>query len=385
MKKYSCLFAFALCFFTAARAQNLTANYKQAVVGVNVVNPMRASIANQNATLQQLHSAGVHVIRCGITADAKGIDYAKRAAGQGIKIQLIVSAQYSPGAPSRAYDPVNFPQMWGGHPLSSADVNLSKAYYQSLFDQLDANNIQLTAIEFGNEINWAAFNPEFPIPGEGKILSLNDLYNDPEGKQIAKGFLQYIKVMRVLKEVRDHSKLNHNTPIILAGMVSAQDGAKLYNNKKEDMVSLPATIKFLQTNGIDSLVDAYGIHSYPSGDQPGNAAADAKRAARFNSVEIAGCRTAGSKTGKPGWVTEWGFNNTDMNCPADDSNRTLLVKEMMNVFAKAAAQGRLVGVTYFAWDSDPWSKKPDAYSLYRCGNLLPSGVEALKPIRLGSK
>jgi hypothetical protein len=48
------------------------------VVGVNVINPMRASVADQNAVLSQLEAAHVHVIRCGISNDDKGIDYAKR-------------------------------------------------------------------------------------------------------------------------------------------------------------------------------------------------------------------------------------------------------------------------------------------------------------------
>ena len=168
-------------------------------------------------------------------------------------MQLIVGPQYSPNAPMRQYQPNLFPAMSGGHPLSYADPMLSKTAFQHLFDSLDADGIELAGIELGNEINWAAFNPEFPLPGEGKILSFEDLSHDPEGKQIAKGFLQYIKVLEVLKEVRDHSRLNRNAPIILAGMVSAKDGEKLYHNKQEDMVSLAATIEFLRANGLDSL------------------------------------------------------------------------------------------------------------------------------------
>jgi hypothetical protein len=61
--------------------------------------------------------------------------------------------------------------MWAGPPLSYADPALSKAAFQSLFDQFDANGIVLAGVELGNEINWAAFNPEFPLPGEGKILT----------------------------------------------------------------------------------------------------------------------------------------------------------------------------------------------------------------------
>jgi hypothetical protein len=39
------------------------------VVGVNVVNPRRASIADQNAVFDQLQAAHVQVIRCGISND----------------------------------------------------------------------------------------------------------------------------------------------------------------------------------------------------------------------------------------------------------------------------------------------------------------------------
>jgi hypothetical protein len=349
------------------------------VVGVNVVNPLRASVADQNTLLGQLKAAQVHVIRCGISNDDKGIDFAKRAAAQGIRIQLIVGPQYLPNAPTRPYQPNEFPAMWGGHPLSFADPALSRTAFQHLFDSLDASGITLAGVELSNEINWAAFNPEFPLPGEGKILSLDDLAHDPEGKQIAKGFLQYIQILQVLKDVRDHSRLNKSTPIILAGLVCAADGAKLYNNKKEDMVSLAATIAFLRTHGLDTLVDAYGIHIYPSAAQPGNPAAEAQRLGQLNSIDLAECRAKGAKDGKPCWVTEWGFPNADLTCPAKETGRTVLIEELRGDFAAAAAEHLLAGIDYFAWDSDPWSKTTDADSVYRCGALTESGKQAVAP------
>jgi hypothetical protein len=349
------------------------------VVGVNVVNPMRASLADQNALLSQLKAAGARVIRCGVSNDDKGVDFAKRAAAQGVRIQLIVGPQYPPNAPTRLYRPDEFPAMWGGPPLSFADPTLSKAAFQRLFDNLDANGIALAGVELGNEINWAAFNPEFPLPGEGKILTLQDLADDPEGKEIAKGFLQYIKVLAVLKDVRDHSRLNRNTPIISAGLVSAKDGEKLYNNKKEDMVSLAATIAFLRAHGLDSLVDAYAVHTYPSGGKPGDPAAAAQRAARLNSVDLAECRPKGAAEGKPCWITEWGFPNADLSCPSKEAGRTLLVEELRTDFAAAAAEHRLAGIDYFAWNSDPWAKQIDSDSVYRCGALTESGRQAIAP------
>jgi hypothetical protein len=96
------LITFILLGPALVRGQNL-------VVGVNVVNPMRASVADQNALLDQLKAASVHVIRCGISNDDKGIDFAKRAAAHGISLQLIVSAEYLPNAPSRPYQPDQFP------------------------------------------------------------------------------------------------------------------------------------------------------------------------------------------------------------------------------------------------------------------------------------
>jgi hypothetical protein len=367
-----------LGYFAFARTRALAAA-PDMVVGVNVVNPMRSSVADQNTLLGQLKAAQVRVIRCGISNDDKGIDFAKRAAAQGIRIQLIVGPQYSPDAPTRPYQPNEYPAMWSGHPLSFADPSLSKANFQKLFDGLDANDIQLAGVELGNEINWAAFNPEFPLPGEGKILTSQDLTRDPEGKQIAKGFLQYIKILAVLKEVRDSSRLNRSTPIISAGMVSAEDGAKLYNNKKEDMVSLAATIAFLRAHGLDSLVDAYGVHSYPSTSQPGNPTAAAERAARLNSVDLAECRATGTAGGKPCWITEWGFPSKDVSCPPNEAARTLLIEELRGDFATAAAEHRLAGIDYFSWDSDPWSKTIDPDSVYRCGALTESGRAAIAP------
>ena len=377
---WATLGALAACVFL----QSTPAHAENVVVGVNVVNPMRASIADQNTVFAQLKAAGVHVIRCNITADAKGIDYARRAAAQGIKIQLGVSPTYPPDAPKRLYQPALFPQMWSGPPLSLADPALSRASFQFIFDQLDANGIALAGVELGNEINWAAFNSEFPLPGEGKILSLNDLAHDPEGKQIAKGFLQYLKILAVLKDVRDHSSINRKTPIISAGFVDAQDGAKLYNNRKEDMVSLSATLAFLRAHGLDSLVDAYGIHTYPSSAQPGNAGAAAARATRLNDVTFVECGVQGaSGSAKPCWVTEWGFPNSDFSCPSQDAGRTLLVQEVHQDFAQVAAQRRLIGITWFAWNADPWSKTPNPDSIYRCDAFMPSGRAAIKPIEVG--
>ena len=57
-----------------------------------------------------------------------------------------------------------------------------------------------------------------PYPEKVKNFTLDDLYHDPVGQKIGKGCIQYIEVMTVLKEIRDHSRVNQHTPLISAGL-----------------------------------------------------------------------------------------------------------------------------------------------------------------------
>ena len=342
------------------------------VVGVNIVNPMRAKEPDQNATIEQLDAAHVRMIRAPVKPDDKGVDFIKRVYAHGIKIELQISPQFPPDAPKRAYQPKKYPGMWGGPPLSYADPELSRAYFQSSIEKLEANDIVLAGIELSNEINWTAFNPEFPLPGKGTNFGLSDLHHDPEAKQIAKGYLQYLKILAVLKDVRDHSKLNQHTPIILAGL--ADDGAEGPRPKsRTDSVSINATIEFLRANGLDNLVDYYGIHTYPWETTP------ARRETHLEKYAVTECRPPNSKDGKPCWITEWGISNKDESCPLNDAARAAMVKEIMADFRGIAKDGRLFGAMYFAWNSDPWEKHVDAKSVYRCGALSQSGKLALTP------
>jgi hypothetical protein len=188
---------FAAVFFLALAPARAPA--QEIVVGVNVVNPMRASVANQNTLLSQLKAAEVRVIRCGIPNDDKGIDFAKRAAAQGIRIQLIVGPQYAANAPSRPYQPDVFPAMWGGHPLSFADPELSTTDFQKLFDGLDANGITLAGVELGNEINWAAFNPEFPCPAKERFSASRTLPTILRASRSRRAFYSTLRFWRSSK------------------------------------------------------------------------------------------------------------------------------------------------------------------------------------------
>src|SRR5580704_2210952 len=185
-------------------------------VGVNVNSFQNFSAAEQQMIVEQLKSCGVSFVRTSLRPDDKNMNLAKNLQSEGIGLVLVPGVEFYPNAPLRAADPKR--GMRSAWPLSYADPERSRAYYQTLFDKLDAKGVVLAGVELGNEINWTDFNGDFPIPGQGKSFTFDDLSRDPEARQVAQGFLQYLKVLAVLKEVRDHSKLNQHTPIISAGM-----------------------------------------------------------------------------------------------------------------------------------------------------------------------
>jgi len=179
---------------------------QEAAIGVNVINPYVLGATEQDAMLDAIHASGVSVIRASITLDDKGVDYAERAWKHGVRIEWLI---YHFGG----YDP------FGKNPLSAADPDQFRATFQPVLDRLEAKGIVLAAFELGNEINLSGTNPEFAKPeGRARQLSLADLDSDPQGQRVAQGFRQYLKILAVLKDIRDRSKLNRQTSIMTAGL-----------------------------------------------------------------------------------------------------------------------------------------------------------------------
>lgn len=373
MKRYGglisvCVLLLSLQFGSSAQAQAV-------VRGVNFVHPLQYSVADQNTALANLKVADVHVIRFGIEEDLdKNIDFVQRANAQGIATVLILHGKYTPNAPVRPYRPNEFPGMWAGPQLSALDPELSGQYFQQVLEKLDADGIVLAALELENEINMAGNNPDFSLPGEGKVLGLNDLYHDPEGQQVAKGYLQYLKELAALKQARDHSKLNRQTPLLPTSLVDIVQEGPWPTPKKYDGVSVGATLAFFRANGLDKLVDAYNLHTYPWADGPGSPVSATHRLRRLQGLVTPVCSPVGSPDGKSCWVTEWGFTNANKVCPSDEHSRSALVQEMMGDFSQLIQEKRLVALIYYSWIGDP------PFDVYRCGGLTQSGRAATGPI-----
>ena len=333
-------------------------------VGVNVNSFQNFSAADQQTIVDQLKRSAVRFVRTSLRPDDKNMNLAKNLQSDGIGLVLVAGPVFLPNAQTRPADEKR--HMRSAMPLSAADPERSKAYFQSVFDKLDADGVRLAAIEAGNEINWPDFNGDFPVPGQGKAFTLDDLSRDPEAKQVAAGLLQYLKVLAVLKEVRDHSKLNQHTPIISAGMATASGGA-WQQGLQLDSVPIPVTYAFLRAHGLDNLVDGYGVHTYPPAVKPGDKSALASRNAELDKDVF----PPGNR--KPYWVTEWGFPSVATSS-ADDQARAQSVAAMRDYFGGLFRQGRLGGLFWYVWN------EPDRDSIYRGGDIMDAGRRAVAPM-----
>ena len=189
-----------------------------------------------------------------------------------------------------------------------------------------------------NGVKTSGYNGDIPMPGTGRALGLADLNNpkDPEGPAIAIGFRNYLHILEALKDVRDHSKLNKTTPILLPGLADwGLPSAKAWDAKAGVSlgVSLPDTIEFLRQNGLEKLVDGYGAHVYPTGDP--HATVPARMAELDKKKIFSEC-----SRDKPCWLTEWGIPN-GQSCPIDDANRTQVIEAERKAFEPLVQQGRL--------------------------------------------
>jgi len=346
------LLALAVLLPVTARAQ--------VEVAVNLVNPMTLSPQARTRAADALASAGVRIVRSQMVIDDNGVAFLRQLAQRGIHVIVVVQPRFSTDAPQRRSPPGLYPGMYDGPRLSSADVGLSARYFDDMMQRLDEAGVTLDAIEFGNEINWSAFNTDFDVPGHGRRLTYRDFFTDPYGRRIAASYLRYLDVLAALRDARDRSQLNRDTPLISAGMGDVP-------GTRFDIADPQDSLRFLRENGLDDLVDAYGIHFYPNqGTSQDAQDADLDRM-------LALC----SGNGKPCWITEWGLSNPDLSCDAPDHDRAALVDRYMARFEDLSNEGRLAGVAYYAWNDDPDSGKPSPLTLYRCGRLMEAGRRLL--------
>jgi len=341
------------------------------IVGANTVGAQYMSEQQQDAFVEQLRQNGVKVVRTGI--GGKFNHFVAGAWRAGIGAVVIVSPfEASKARWHQAGNAANAP--WAAPNLTDTDPEKFKVWLAAELASLEAQGVSLTAFELGNEINGAGNNGDIPFPAPAaaaRVLGLADLNNpnDTDGRAVAASYRAYLRVMAVLKDVRDHSKLNRRAPIISAGLIDGGPPGKR-PGAKTNGIALPDTIEFMRQNGIDALVDGYGVHFYPSVPDP-NTPVD-QRINGLKERALAICTRA-----KPCWLTEWGFSNPNRSCPIQDEARLKLFRTEREAFKTFINQGRLAAAILYDWQSWPGF---EPLSVFRCGALTEAGKLALSPM-----
>ena len=220
--------------------------------GANLANGDRLSQSDQQSALAEMSAAGAREIRLpleprnwgppGVYDDS--IALIKAAALSGFKVVMIVPLQYPAAVQRRPFNPT-YPGIWASYPLSQSDPNLFAAWFAPILQNLEQSGVVLGGLELGNEINWTAFNGDFPVPGEGWIFPHHYLGTDPEAKIVRTGFRQYMLSLAALKQIRDGSALNRATPVTSAGL--SNPGASGPSASRLDAVTINAAPDYLRT------------------------------------------------------------------------------------------------------------------------------------------
>ena len=352
------------------------------LLGVNVVGVDQASQKDRDALIAQLQQYGVKTVRTALGGrDNQYTAFVISAYQHGISAIVLTdpfagnTQKHALAADAAAGRP------WGLPALSDADSEGFTKVFSAQLAALEAAGVKITAFEFGNELNTPRFNADFrPDQKSNRLLGVADLNNpkDVEGSTVAAGYRAYLKVLATLKALRDHSKVNSQTPI-LSGMsaVGFKGYARPPGTTIPDAVGIAESIEFMRQNGLDNLVDGYAVHAYQSGDPKLSASA---RAALLEQTGV----TTACTPAKPCWITEWGFNNPTQSCPLDDSMRVAPVREERDAFKQFISRGKIAAVVYYSWSGVlPFSwvhdtnRKEDPGAVYRCGALTDAGKLAL--------
>ena len=326
------------------------------IVGVNTPGVQYMNDEQQHALIEQLQKNGVKTVRIGI--GDKFNRFIIDAHQHGIGAVVVVWPNAKPTAQPRPADP-SLGLQWAQHRITDADPETFGASVTAQLAPIEAAGVPLTALQLGNEINGPFFNGDFlPAQATGRVMGLSDLDNpnDPEGRTIAASYRAYLPLLAALKDVRDHSTVNRKTPILSAGMADGGPPGKR-PGQRLDGVSVAATLAFLRRNGMDKLVDGYGVHVYPSGDlhRPASTRID-----DLNQDAFALCTAA-----RPCWLTEWGWGNRDQSCPLHDAVRAQLVQIERSAFEQFIKQGRLAAILHYDWSGLPGQTNEDPAGIFR--------------------
>ncbi len=332
--------------------------------GINRVNLAWLPADARQRLLADMAANGVRLIRLSLTAPfPNSLDAVRVASGHGMRILLEIPlgtpAFYRPEVTKRP----GHGRVWDMYRLSDIDLDAFRTAFAAALHDIDRQGIVLAAIQPGNELNWAGYNGDLHVYPDAHRRTARTVTELRNPSAFAAGLDRYVEIVRVIREELSMTRANRGAQIITAG--AADTPIEVADARAMERVDAHAFIAMLRARGIDRHIDAYGIHVYP-----GTTVAPIVRRRHIDAM-LASCAAPGQ--GIPCWITEWGLANASPSCPLEDDERARTVREVRQGLEEEIASRRVGNAFYFDWDS----RTP--YSVWRCGELTPSGRAAIAP------
>ncbi len=327
--------------------------------GVNRVNMAWLKADERTKIFDQMVKNGVVAVRLSLSRPLdKSIEAVREAHTKNLAVLLEVSLNNADFYPQGTKPRSGRGRVWDMYRLSDIDPERYRVVLSDALQKIDALGVPLVGVEPGNEINWAPYNGDLAILPREKMKTARSLDEMEERPQIEKGAQKYVELLRVTRAELAKTKLSTKAKVVSAGLsdIPFIDA----DRRGVDSIDPAVFTDLLKKHGLNDVADGYGIHIYPGSS--GTRAARTKHIAKSLSF-------CGGADGKPCWITEWGFANTQKTCPADDNKRQQLVEKARERFAQMMDKGQIAAAYYFDWDEG-------TYGVWRCGGLTPAGRAA---------
>jgi hypothetical protein len=336
-------------------------------IGINRLHLAWLPRAEQERILKDIAASGATHIRVSLSRPVdKSIEALEIASRLGLRILLEIQLANKSYYPESARPRTGFGRVWDIYRLSDLDLDRYRKSLHEALQHIDALGIGLEAIEPGNEINYAGYNGDLAVYREPGAQTPRSIAELRDRAAFERGLDTYVRVLQISRDEVRATVHSRDAAVISAGL--SDMSAKQADKRGMERLDAGEFIAALRQRGMDSFVDAYGIHIYP-----GRLPADAVDRRVTNLLGF--CQPA--DLGKPCWVTEWGIANTARSCPVDDRWRESMIHAMRVVFGDLMEEKRLTAAFYYDWDTEP------SYSLWRCGKLSPAAAAAIEPAEIG--
>jgi hypothetical protein len=230
--------------------------------------------------------------------------------------------------------------------LSQLDTTLVQELWVKTLEEAKLRDLDIAAVQVGNEINSAQFNGDLPILQKGLIVNSSNKSQQEFWSNFEVGLQRTSEATRIVKQSIQLSGLRHQPQVLVGSMVRQDD--RWIENSGNVTVEPDLAFRTLLTYLKDDAADLYSIHIYPDIRETKNADTFEKQTvSQIDSLMRPLLKI--SNVQKKWWITEWGIPS---NFNIAEGRRALYCRYLSAL--RSSSANRYVTATFvYDWDENP--------------------------------